>query len=514
MIRTVLLLVFFLCCFCPSAFATPYRAPVSAVAGEADLIPAGITHSRRILPFGMSPRLRFQLFVPGVGRLRFKFDKERALDVLPVTLTENLTVSDGGKITLLKGRVSGHGFESRVAGSVQWQNGEPIVTAAFRGPGARQRRILFYRITIPLKNPRRARVQRGSGLQQQHCSAAETRSGEVELLSTAPDTSELVSTATRELEINIDAERSWALRFGASSNTKISQFLNEVEETYDSQFAIRFKVVRQVVHTDRTFGDADALNKLEAYRQFTAGNVSADVSHLFTATDLIGGTIGVAYIGSVCTQNFNVGVDQFTSDTVFPVTFAHELGHNFGASHTDGGIMNAFATGKGLSQVTFNSRSTQEINFFLSQIQCLKSVTGTKKPPPDGTAVKLSLASNVNRSGGFSLSLSAARPLQNCKLDFLQSQNSSRIESGKIWLERSFAGTTFTSGGSITSRAKRKNRRGVLLNYNIAARLSCDDGSRGLSNIVTLKPERIKTAGGNRLGRKKWFSELARSIAN
>ena len=54
--------------------------------------------------------------------------------------------------------------------------------------------------------------------------------------------------------------------------------------------------------------------------------------------DLAGSTIGIAYVGTMCSQSSSVGVTQDWSHSVDAVgsTAAHELGHNFNMDHDNG----------------------------------------------------------------------------------------------------------------------------------------------------------------------------------
>ena len=53
--------------------------------------------------------------------------------------------------------------------------------------------------------------------------------------------------------------------------------------------------------------------------------------------DLAGSTIGLAYVGVMCSQSaISVNQDQHSSYTKIGTLIAHELGHNFGMSHDTG----------------------------------------------------------------------------------------------------------------------------------------------------------------------------------
>merc|ERR1712137_223665 len=72
------------------------------------------------------------------------------------------------------------------------------------------------------------------------------------------------------------------------------------------------------------------------------------------------GVVGLAYVGSIC-SSFNTGVNQLHNSMSW-ITFAHELGHNYGGSHSfeegqgrTGGIMD-YGDGKLNGEYQFNTK--------------------------------------------------------------------------------------------------------------------------------------------------------------
>ena len=95
-------------------------------------------------------------------------------------------------------------------------------------------------------------------------------------------------------------------------------------------------------------------------------DVERDIAHLMTGRDLVGATLGVAFIGVVCNPFSAYGFSQSTfSETLVRrvALTAHELGHNWGADHCNCNIM---CSGLGGCAGNITEFATSSINAILN----------------------------------------------------------------------------------------------------------------------------------------------------
>jgi hypothetical protein len=189
-----------------------------------------------------------------------------------------------------------------------------------------------------------------------------------------------------EIATEADGEYTTALGGSANANSDILGVMNGVQAIYQRDIGLTFSVVFQHTWTDAATdpyaasGDAAAmLNEFTNVwnRDFT-GN-ARDVAHLWTGRPL-GGPAGVAWTGVVCLDGaHSYGLSD--RETISPFRFgipAHEIGHNFNASHCDGqaGCANTImvATSDQNNNSTFCQFSINEItNFVIANSGCLSN---------------------------------------------------------------------------------------------------------------------------------------------
>jgi hypothetical protein len=151
--------------------------------------------------------------------------------------------------------------------------------------------------------------------------------------------------ATRELEINLVADTEYsALHNGAA----IEQMLLEmfiVDQIFSAQLNVQLTIIGSVALSDNAnLVTTNPDDLIVAFRTFVSQEIgNSGLTHLFTGKDLDSSTVGIAYIGALCSQ-FGVGLSQSIGANTALVV-AHELGHNFGSRH-DNVINNSIPSAK------------------------------------------------------------------------------------------------------------------------------------------------------------------------
>ena len=197
-----------------------------------------------------------------------------------------------------------------------------------------------------------------------------------------------------EIATEADFEYTSALGGSAAANSDILSIMNQVSAIYERDIGLTFTVTFQ--HTWDTPNDpysasGDASAVLREFTNYWAANFAnnrGDLAHLWTGRNL-GSAAGIAWTGVVCRSTSSYGVSD--RETIAPFRTgipAHEIGHNFNASHSDGQagcdntIMNAVQNQS--NTLTFCSFSVNEITTFINANSgCLGTAAASN--PIDGT---------------------------------------------------------------------------------------------------------------------------------
>jgi len=151
--------------------------------------------------------------------------------------------------------------------------------------------------------------------------------------------------STADIATEADYEYVQASGGSAQANDSILDVLNQVDGIYRTELSLSLRVVYQHTWTtaDDPYTSASASAMLGEFRNYWNGNfysVPFDLAHMWTGKDMEGSTVGIAYLSVICAaRSYSYGISQrFTSAPGKYILSAHEIGHNFGASHPDQAI--------------------------------------------------------------------------------------------------------------------------------------------------------------------------------
>jgi|GEM_PF-902116 len=243
------------------------------------------------------------------------------------------------------------------------------------------------------------------------------------------------------VEIATEADFEYVSQSGGNTTTTNSNILgimNQVQAIYERDIGLTFTVVFQ-----RAWNTADpystsgpdpsaAVNLLNSLTTKYTGPSRDDV-HLWTGKNL-GGPAGIAWMGEVCLDlTHSYGLSDFETMAPFRVGIpAHEIGHNFNASHCDGQLgctdTIMMATQMPSNNLTFCPFSVIEITAWVNgHSSCLSQATA---PPTiqfssssytvseTGPRVDITLTRTGNTAGSSSVSFvtNDAAGLTNCNV--------------------------------------------------------------------------------------------------
>jgi hypothetical protein len=186
-------------------------------------------------------------------------------------------------------------------------------------------------------------------------------------------------------ELACDADYEFYLDYGSSTTNvgnRIETVIGTMNLQYEGEVSITHEITTILVRTssNQPYTSSDASTLLNQFRNewnANQGSIQRDVAQLFSGKSIIGGTIGIAWVGAICTSygygmvetDFN---NNFASATDLS---AHELGHNWNAQHCSctSYTMNPSIT----SANTFNPNVTRgSITSFRDSRTCLSTGGG------------------------------------------------------------------------------------------------------------------------------------------
>jgi hypothetical protein len=191
-----------------------------------------------------------------------------------------------------------------------------------------------------------------------------------------------------EIATEADDEYVNALGGPTNANNDILSIMNQIDAIYRRDIGLTFTIVLQHNWSGANdpysaSGDPNAV--LSEFQTYWNANIATprDLAHMWTNRSL-GGAAGFAFNGIVCRGNgvASYGISNLQRSNPFRVGIpAHEIGHNFGANHSDGqaGCDNTIMAGlqTGTTNLVFCQFSIDEItNYVNANSACLGTSTG------------------------------------------------------------------------------------------------------------------------------------------
>ncbi|MEM1412697.1 MAG: M12 family metallo-peptidase [Pseudomonadota bacterium] len=155
------------------------------------------------------------------------------------------------------------------------------------------------------------------------------------------------ATVPTSMPVTIVGDTEFFDDLGDSAESTVIARVNMVDGLYSNQLGVGIVLWHYEQLTNNgplTTTNAQNLltQQFRSYMRDGAGSSLpfAGLAHLFSGKNFDGSTAGVAYLNVLCSRSAGYGVNEnLRSSTTSALVFAHELGHNFSASHSDSGIM-------------------------------------------------------------------------------------------------------------------------------------------------------------------------------
>lgn len=251
-----------------------------------------------------------------------------------------------------------------------------VFTLKFPGKvtGSRQSRQRLYGVRLGRNKAQVASVPR-SAMPEAACSTM--GASDVSHLSVVPEISARAKEVVKVITLSAYTDPEWQFLHGASSDADVVEAINTAEVIYNRQLGIRFRL-NGITNLSSSTPETDPGEVLRTFRVIPEAQTESNLKSLFTGKDLDGQTIGIAYIGSLCWAKKYAYSTIQSYGLLTATIFAHEIGHNLGATHdmsNIGTIMNTFINS---GSPEFSAYSLGQINTFIERFgSCLTTESVT-----------------------------------------------------------------------------------------------------------------------------------------
>lgn len=145
--------------------------------------------------------------------------------------------------------------------------------------------------------------------------------------------------ATGNLNLGAVADFEFTEDFGSGTEVALLDRFNRVDGIFSAELGVQITVnqIDIFAAADDPFTQSvpgELLTELSTYRSGNPAQRAQGLSHLFTGRDLEKTTVGIAYIGALCSSFAGAGLSEGRRGPLTDsLIAAHEIGHNFGADH-------------------------------------------------------------------------------------------------------------------------------------------------------------------------------------
>ncbi len=203
-------------------------------------------------------------------------------------------------------------------------------------------------------------------------------------------------TGLKSCDIAFDTDVEFYQDNGSSVNNTVNDvenILNGIANIYENDCNITYEISFLVVRTSNpdpytTNDPSSLLGQVGTEWSTNQLYTQRDIVHLMTGRNLSGSTIGIAYLGAICSGGaVGTGLSEstFTSNYNSRVGLtSHELGHNWNASHCSGGscrIMCASLGGCSGTLTSFGNASINTIVGYAASRSCIIDLASPRSIP-------------------------------------------------------------------------------------------------------------------------------------
>lgn len=147
--------------------------------------------------------------------------------------------------------------------------------------------------------------------------------------------------ATARLNVTVVGDQQYTQN-QSNPEGRAATLFNAVDGIYADQVGVEIRVVDiRLLQDNGNLTSSSPQRLLDQLASFSASSAidNPGLVHLLTGRNLNGGTIGIAFLRSLCSERFGVGLSEIRNGGIAVQTLliAHEIGHNFGAPHDNQG---------------------------------------------------------------------------------------------------------------------------------------------------------------------------------